>query len=164
MENNYHLTASIRWADIDANFHLRHTVFYDLGSELRIKMLAAAGVTMGYMQEHGFGPVLFREECRFLREVRIEDRLEVELRIRGLSRDHRKFAFEHTFKRGVETCAVLVVEGAWFSAVTRKLVVPPKLLISAMDNVPRSADFTWIESSTKTDPDQPGSGITGWPK
>ena len=145
MENNYYLSASIRWADIDANFHLRHTVFYDLGSELRIKMLAAAGVTMGYMQEQGFGPVLFREECRFLREVRIEDKVEVELRIRGLSRDHRKFAFEHTFKRGEEICAVLVVEGAWFSAATRKLVVPPQRLIDALDHVPRTADFAWIE-------------------
>ena len=140
----YRTRAALRWADIDANFHLRHTVFYDLGSEQRINMLAAADVTMGYMQQHQFGPVLFREECRFLREVRIEDAIEVELRITGLSPDFRKFAFQHRFLRGEEPCAVVRVEGAWFNTATRKVFVPPQLLIDALERAPRAEDFTWL--------------------
>ena len=142
--HHYRMRAALRWADIDANFHLRHTVYYDLGSEQRIRMLGAAGVTMGYMQEHSFGPVLFREECRFLREVRIEEPIDVELRITSLSRDFRKFAFQHRFLRGEEVCAVVRVEGAWFNAATRKVFVPPQVLIDVLDRTPRTQDFEWI--------------------
>ena len=135
---------ALRWADIDANFHVRHTVYYDLGSEQRINFLAAYGVTMDHMQREGFAPVLFREECRFLKEVRINDPVEIELTISGLSRDFRKFSFQHRFLRGEEVCAVVRVEGAWFNAVTRKVFVPPQLLTDALEHGPRSEDFAWL--------------------
>src|SRR5262245_44155365 len=141
--SQYRARVALRWADIDANFHLRHTVYYDLGSEQRINMLAAAGVTMAYMQEHRFGPILFCEECRFLREVRIEDAVDIELRVSGLSRDHRKFAFQHRFLRGEEACAIVRVEGAWFNAATRKIFAPPQLLIDALERAPRTEKFNW---------------------
>ena len=98
---------------------------------------------IGYMQEHGFGPVLFREECRFLREVLIEDTIDVEVRISGLSRDFRKFAFQHRFLRGDDVYAIVRVEGAWFNAVTRKIFVPPQLLIDVLERTPRTEDFAW---------------------
>lgn len=141
---NYRARVALRWADIDANFHVRHTVFYDLGSEQRINFLAAHGVTMGYMQEQAFGPVLFREECRFLKEVRIEDAIDIEMAITGLSRDFRKFEFEHRILRGEERCAVLRVEGAWFNASTRRVFVPPQPVIDALEGAPRTEDFTWL--------------------
>ena len=34
---------SIRWADLDPNFHLRHSVYYDLGSQFRMELLEEAG-------------------------------------------------------------------------------------------------------------------------
>ncbi len=142
--HHFHMRAALRWADIDANFHVRHTVYYDLGSEQRIRMLGAAGVTMGYMQEHSFGPVLFREECRFLCEVRIKDAIDVELRITSLSRDFRKFAFQHRFLRGEDVCAIVRVEVAWFNAATRKVFVPPQGLIDVLERTPRSEDFVWM--------------------
>lgn len=135
---------ALRWADIDANFHVRHTVFYDLGSEMRIRFLAAHGVTMRFMQEHAFGPVLFREECRFMKEVRIEDGVDIELSICALSRDYRKFGFEHRFLRGEESCAVVRVEGAWFNVQTRKVFVPPQPVIDAMNAAPKTSDFAWL--------------------
>lgn len=140
---NYHSRIALRWADIDANFHVRHTVFYDLGSEQRIKFMGAHGATMGYMQEHGFGPVLFREECRFLKEVRLEDTIDIRLALSALSRDYRKFSFEHRFLRGDELCAVVRVDGAWFNAGTRKVFVPPRPVIDAMNDAPRTEDFAW---------------------
>lgn len=142
--DRYRTRVALRWADIDANFHVRHTVYYDLGSEQRINMLGAAGVTMGFMQEQAFGPVLFREECRFLREVRLEHAVEAELRISGLGRDFRKFAFQHRFLRGEDVCAIVRVEGAWFNAATRKVFVPPQLVIDALEAAPRTDDFVWI--------------------
>lgn len=136
---------TLRWADIDANFHLRHSVYYDLGAAQRTDLLAAMGIHLRDMQKGGYGPVLFREECRFLREIRIEDAIEVETSIAQLSRDYRKFAFQQKFFRGEELCAVLRVEGAWFDARIRKVAAPPAAVIEAINKVVHAEDFAWVD-------------------
>ena len=135
---------SLRWADIDANFHVRHTVFYDLGSEQRIRTLGLMGAPLSDMQVNGYGPVLFREECRFLKEVKLEDEVEITVSIRALSKDHRKFGFRHVFSRNGEACAIVEVDGAWFNSRTRKVFVPPQQVVDAMYAFPRSEDFAWL--------------------
>lgn len=141
---SFTLKIALRWADIDANFHLRHSVYYDLGSQQRITMLGTMGASMSDMRKHGYGPVLFREECRFFKEVKLEDVLEVSVTLRGLSEDHRKFGFRHAFTRNGEHCATLEVDGAWFNSHTCKLFAPPQQVMDAMNGFPRSADFAWI--------------------
>ncbi|MBL7952775.1 MAG: acyl-CoA thioesterase [Flavobacteriales bacterium] len=136
---------TLRWADIDANFHLRHSVYYDLGAAHRTEMLASLGIHMRDMQKGGFAPVLFREECRFLREIRMEDTMELEACVTQLSRDYRKFGFQQRFLRGEEVCAILRVEGAWFDARARKVAAPPQPVIEAIQRVGTTDDFAWID-------------------
>lgn len=57
----------LRWSDLDPNFHLRHSAYYDFGAYCRISFLHEHGVTAKVMHENKIGPVLFREEC-FLKE------------------------------------------------------------------------------------------------
>jgi acyl-CoA thioester hydrolase len=66
---------SIRWADIDPNFHMRHSAYYDFGAQQRIEILEELGLTLKIMQEQHFGPVLFREECFFRREIHLSDNI-----------------------------------------------------------------------------------------
>jgi acyl-CoA thioesterase FadM len=37
------LPIQLRWADIDANFHVRHSVYYDWGAMCRMEFLRADG-------------------------------------------------------------------------------------------------------------------------
>ena len=136
--------ASLRWADIDANFHVRHTVFYDLGSEQRIRMLGVVGAPLSDMQAGGYGPVIFREECRFLKEVKLEDEVYITVAIRVLSKDYRKFGWRHVITRNGDTCAIVEVDGAWFDSRTRKVFVPPQQAVDALNAFPRSEDFAWL--------------------
>jgi acyl-CoA thioester hydrolase len=134
----------LRWADIDANFHLRHSVYYDLCAQQRMEALASVGITLGLMKEQHLGPVIFREECTFRREIGLHDEVNVDLSLRGLSRDHARFFFAHTFTKADGTyCATLIVEGAWIDTRLRKLTTPPPLAIDALDHLPRTADFAW---------------------
>lgn len=133
----------LRWADIDANFHLRHSVFYDLCAQQRMDALTVLGMGMSQMKEHHIGPILFREECTFRREIKLDDEVYLELRLRYLSADHSRFSFEHEFLKADGThCARMVVEGAWMDTRLRKLCAPPDHLIVALDHLPRSADFS----------------------
>ncbi|HOP45080.1 MAG TPA: acyl-CoA thioesterase [Flavobacteriales bacterium] len=136
----------LRWADIDANFHLRHSVYYDLCAQQRMDVLAEVGLTMADMQRERFGPILFREECVFRREIKLGDPVFLEVAIHHLSRDHRKFGFVHRFVSADEDLlATLTVEGAWMDAVKRKLTVPPDAAVQAVDRLPHSPDFSWLD-------------------
>jgi acyl-CoA thioester hydrolase len=88
----FHTRLVLRWADIDANFHLRHSVFYDLCAQQRMDALKHLGITMGLMKEKGFGPILFREECTFRREIKLDDEVYVQLAVRSLSKDQSRFS------------------------------------------------------------------------
>ncbi|MBK8227808.1 MAG: thioesterase family protein [Flavobacteriales bacterium] len=148
-EAPYRQRVTFRWADIDANFHVRHSVYYDLGSQQRIHALSANGLTMRHMQQGSFGPVIFREECRFLKEIKPEDEVDIVVGVKGLSKDYRKFIFQHAFMRGEELCAMVQVEGAWFNSTQRKIDVPPQLVVDAVNDFPKADDFAWMEQGVR---------------
>src|SRR5919205_533013 len=52
----------LRWADLDPNSHVRHSVYYDWGAMCRVAYLEQQGVGLGWMARNAIGPVLFREE------------------------------------------------------------------------------------------------------
>lgn len=129
----------LRWADIDANFHLRHSVYYDLCAQQRMEALQHVGITMERMRADHIGPILFREECTFRREVKLDDEVYVALALREVT-DPRRFSFEHTFTKADGTyCATLVVEGAWMDTRQRKLTAPPADFTVAMATLPKPA-------------------------
>ena len=66
---NYVKHVEIRWSDLDPNFHLRHSVYYDFGAYCRVCFLDDNGITAEIMTKHFIGPILFREECLFKREL-----------------------------------------------------------------------------------------------
>ena len=43
--------ADIRWSDIDPNFHVLHSKYYDYCANARLIVLAHSGITMQVIQE-----------------------------------------------------------------------------------------------------------------
>lgn len=137
---------SIRWSDIDPNFHLRHTSYYDFGAQLRTEMLAQLGITLQAMQAQAFGPVLFREECIFRREIKYGDQVSINLQLTQLRNDFSRFSIQHEFIRQDGTlCAILHVDGAWMNTKIRKLAPPPQIGIDAINALPKADNFTWVK-------------------
>lgn len=144
MDAPFRAKVHLRWADIDANFHLRHSVYYDLCAQQRSEALAQVGITMAVLQELHIGPVLVREECLFRREIGLHDEVFVDLAIKALARDHGRFAIQHRFTKADGTlCATLTVEGFWIDTRLRKRCAPPPLAHDALDKLPRTDDFAW---------------------
>ncbi len=134
----------IRWADIDANIHMRHSVYYEVCAEMRMGILKEVGLTMSKMQELKVLPIIFREECEFLKEIKHEDEIVVDVAICKLSKDYRKFSFRHQFIRGEEVCAISEMDGAWLDHRVRKITVPPQVTIDSVGQIPKTADFEWV--------------------
>lgn len=147
---DYTTQCEVRWADLDPNGHVRHTVFMDWATQCRVAVLTAAGLSPHRFQELGVGPVLFREETDYLREVGAGDRITVELELLGASADHKHFLIRHQLTRrdGVR-CATVVVRGAWFDLESRKVVAPPPAIAAAFDGFPHAAEFAPIERAAR---------------
>jgi len=142
----YELKVAVRWADLDPNGHVRHSVYYDYGAQVRITCLQQAGVGIDWMARHGLGPVMFREEARFFRELNLGDEILIDMRLAGLSPDHRKWSMRHRICRGGEVCATLNLDGAWLDLKTRRIIQPPKDLLERFAATPRTEDFRVITS------------------
>jgi acyl-CoA thioester hydrolase len=136
---------AIRWADIDANYHLRHSVFYDFGAQYRIELLHQYNVTIKDMQAQHFGPVLFREECIFKREIKMSDVIYINFKLKSVTQDFSKYTIQHEFLNdNNKVCAILTIDGAWLDTVARKLTIPPEAAKNFLDVLPKTEDFKFL--------------------
>jgi acyl-CoA thioester hydrolase len=138
----------VRWSDLDANRHLRNTVFSEYATHTRFRMLEANGFGQARFQELRFGPVMFREEIRYRREVRFGGAVRVNVLIGGLSPDgsHWRVRQEVTREEGGDRAAILTIDGAWIDLDTRRLVAPPPELAGVLRHSRRVEPFRELRS------------------
>jgi acyl-CoA thioester hydrolase len=142
---NFSRAVQIRWSDLDPNFHLRHSVYYDWGAFCRVEFLNEYGLTAKVMQQLRFGPILFREECVFRKEIISGDAVTMDLKITKSRKDFSRWTIQHhIFKNGDVLAAVLTVDGAWLNVVERKLASPPEDVHKVFDQMPKSDTFEWL--------------------
>ncbi|HRH65418.1 MAG TPA: acyl-CoA thioesterase [Bacteroidia bacterium] len=142
----YKKNLELRWSDLDPNYHLRHSVYYDLAAQIRTSFLEEHGLTIRQLQELHLGPVLFREEGIFRREIRFGEQSSINLQLLRLKKDYSRFSFRHEITREDGThCAIITVDGAWIDTLTRKLTSPPELGISMINDLPKAEGFEWTD-------------------
>jgi acyl-CoA thioester hydrolase len=137
---------SFRWSDLDPNFHVRHSAYYDFGAQHRIEILESLGLTIKVMQAQGFGPILFREECVFRKEIKLSDKIFMHTKSANVNADASRWSIVHEFKNEQnQLCATITVDGAWMDIKLRKLSSPtPAVAIEAFNLFPKSEDFIRI--------------------
>lgn len=147
--SGYNKQIEIRWSDIDPNFHLRHSVYYDFGAFVRVAFMTEHGLTPFVMQQNKIGPILFREECVFKREIHFSDKVEISLKMVKSTHNMSRWTMVHEiWKNGNTLSAIITIDGAWIDTATRKLAVPPESFRQVFDSMPRAADFSWTEKKT----------------
>jgi acyl-CoA thioester hydrolase len=145
MSAKYVKTIQIRWADIDANRHLRHSAYYDYGATLRMMILSENGLTTEKLEQLQIGPVLFREEAVFRREIRLEDVITVDVELLKATPDYSRWSIRHNFlKADGSLAAVINIDAAWIDMVKRKLAVPDEFMQKIFADFPKSDDFEFI--------------------
>jgi acyl-CoA thioester hydrolase len=143
---NFTKGLQVRWSDLDPNVHLRHSVYYDWGAYSRITFFNEQKLTTGALQQLQIGPILFREECVFKREIRLGDHVTIDLRLLKSKRDYSRWAIQHNIvKNGDTIAAILTVEGAWLDIAKRKLAVPPEEVSRVIAAMPQDQNFQWME-------------------
>jgi acyl-CoA thioester hydrolase len=129
----YQKSIQIRWSDLDPNFHLRHSVYYDYAAFCRISFLEEHGLTAQIMQQ-----------LNFRKEIRFSDRIQMDLQIKQARTDFSRWTIIHQLLKNENTlAAVITVDGAWMDTSTRKLATPPPQIKAVFDQMPRTADFSF---------------------
>lgn len=140
----YTKEVQVRWSDLDPNIHLRHSVYYDWGAYSRISFLEEMGLSTGLLQQLKFGPILFREECQFRREIRLGDQVAIDLQLIKAKSDYSRWSIRHQiYKNGDTLSAILTVDGAWLDVERRKLATPPPRVGEVFAQMPLAEDFEW---------------------
>ncbi|HEX6429822.1 MAG TPA: acyl-CoA thioesterase, partial [Niastella sp.] len=111
---------------------------------IRFSFLNEHGLTPSFMVKHQFGPILFREECVFKREVRMGDVVTIDVQLVKARPDHSRWTIHHRIiKNGDEIAAIVTVDGAWIDVVQRKLTVPPDTVTHVFEKMPKAEQFIW---------------------
>ncbi len=135
----------IRWSDLDPNFHVRHSAYYDYAASARIEFLQQNGITVNFMKDNAFGVVIFREECVFKRELVMTDKVSINMTLLKATPDYSRWSIQHTiFKNGDTISAVLNLDGSWIDIIKRKLTIPPGDVVKTFSDLPRAENFEWI--------------------
>ena len=130
-------TYRTRWADMDPNGHMRHSAYADYAADQRVVLLAAWGYDIKEFARLRLGPILFREETIFLKEVHIGEEIRVNSRLRTVNDDGTRWSIMHTiYKADGRVAATVAVDGAWLDLDRRKLTTPPVELSEAFRNLP----------------------------
>ncbi len=143
--NSFIKSIEVRWADLDPNFHVRHSTYYDYGASARIDFLQQNGITLQLMKDKAFGLVIFREECVFKKEITINDKITIDVVLLKATPDYSRWSLQHKiFINGDTVSAVLTLDGSWIDVIKRKLSVPPEEVTNTFGSLPRAAQFEWI--------------------
>jgi acyl-CoA thioester hydrolase len=137
--DRYEKTFTVRWADCDANGHMRNTAYSEYGTEVRMAYLTEGGFGFDRFLETKIGPVILREEVDYLRELRMGARFVVSFTSLGQSPDGARFRLQHEIVReDGKLAARVIVDGGWLDLHTRKLAPPPAALAELLGAAPRA--------------------------
>jgi acyl-CoA thioester hydrolase len=129
---------------------MRHTAYNDYAAQLRLLFFEEHGFSFLKLSEMSIGPILFREETRFFREVRMGEKISVDVQLSKARKDASKWSFrQNIYKDNDEISAIIEVDGAWLDLKKRKIVVPPSAISEMIMEIPKADDFEWLPDKVK---------------
>jgi acyl-CoA thioester hydrolase len=137
--------SKVMWSMVDANMHLRHSAYADFAAQARLELLEALGFSAEKFKELRIGPILFREELIYLKEVAPNDEITITVKLRKWNRARGFWSFTQELYRGDGTKAAMIhVDGAWLDLSQRKLAVLTDDLTVAFLKVDKTEDFVEV--------------------
>jgi len=136
----------VRWADLDPNFHVLHSRYYDFGAYSRMSFLMENALTPAWMAENHIGMIAFREEAVFKKEILFGDKVTVHLQLLQLNKEVSRWTLlHHLYKNEDVLAAIITIDGAWLDTRLRKLAAAPDRLKEIFLQAPKAENFAWLD-------------------
>ena len=142
---SFSITFKTRWSDFDANKHMRHTAYNDYAAEVRTRYFKSQGISIEDFAKENLGPILFKEETSFYKEIHIGEDISVNLTLKGISTNIERWKLEHQiFNEAGKLSAQINVYGAWIDLQKRKLTTPSEKFKKLFSELEKTTDFEEI--------------------
>lgn len=141
----FEVNFNTKWSDFDPNRHMRHTAYNDYAAEVRVRFFQEHGLSINEFAKLNIGPILFKEETSFYKEIHIGENIDVHMELEGVSKGIERWRFNHQIynKDGILS-AEIKVYGAWIDLIKRKLTVPPSEFVKIFEDLPKTKNFKEI--------------------
>ncbi len=147
---NFQVTFATKWSDFDPNRHMRHTAYNDYAAEVRVRYFKEQGVSIEDFAKENLGPILFKEETSFYKEIHIGEDITVNLSLKAVSNNIERWKLLHQiFNEEGKIAAEVMVYGAWIDLTKRKLAVPSAKFTSLFSSLNQTEDFEEIIIKSK---------------
>ena len=134
-----------KWSDFDPNRHMRHTAYNDYAAEVRVRFFQEHGLSINEFAKLNIGPILFKEETSFYKEIHIGENITVHMELEGVSQNIERWRFAHQiFNKDGVLSAEIKVFGAWIDLMKRKLTAPPAKFTQIFEGLPKTENFKEI--------------------
>ena len=138
--------SKVMWSMVDANMHLRHSAYADFAAQARLELLDQLGFTTAQFKKYQIGPILFREELLYLKEVPPNDSITMTCELSKWNEAKGFWSFtQELFRSDGVKAAIIHVDGAWLDLTKRKLAVLPEELTRMFLTVNKTKDFVSVE-------------------
>ena len=128
----YQKQIEVRWADCDANNHMRHSAYADMAAHTRIGYLTEIGIGPEWLSEHNIGPVLFKEQTEYFREANMNEMLTITVEAGEPTGSEKTVTLVNSiYKENGELAAKVSVLFAWMDIIERKVIVVPDIVRQA---------------------------------
>ena len=133
-----------KWSDFDPNRHMRHTAYNDYAAEVRVRYFKEQGISITDFAKENLGPILFKEETSFLKEIHLGENITVDLTLKAVSENLERWKLEHhIFNEAGKLSATVNVYGAWIDLTKRKLTTYILISKQYIHQLLTKSNHTW---------------------
>ena len=119
----------VRWSDCDANQHMRHSAYADFCAHTRVGYMIKIGMTQEWLKAEELGPVLFKEETEYFRELFMGEMVEVTVEVGEPTGSAKSVQLiNNVYRQNGELAARHKAVFGWFSMKERKVVELPDIV------------------------------------
>lgn len=128
----FEITFRVRWNEMDANGHVNNMYYQSYFDEARSDMFTRAGMDLARMRIDGIGPVLYRVEFDYIRELKHPDEVVIRSWMEPPHENRAVINQELLRSSDGKTVCRARIYGMFFDFSTRKPVAIPSDVLQAM--------------------------------
>lgn len=124
----YKKVIEVRWADCDANRHMRHTAYSDMCAHTRISFLRDIGMDEAWFKESNLSPVMFKEQTEYFAEMLMGEEVTITVELGAPTGSEKSVCWvNNLYKKDGTLAAKHQVVVGWMNLTQRKIVQLPLL-------------------------------------
>jgi acyl-CoA thioester hydrolase len=131
-DHTYSTQIEVRWADCDANQHMRHSAYADMCAHARVGFLNSLGMTGQWFKENNIGPVLFKEQTEYFREAFMNEIMTITVEAGEPTGSQKSVCIvNNVYNTQGELAARHQVIVGWMNTQIRKIVELPEMIVKS---------------------------------